>query len=124
MNGLAWEALQLFVSAATRAYRGRVDKFVVFGSRARGDPTDGSDLDVAVVLLDPHVDHYREKMGLADLAYDAIVETGVHLQPWPISLAEWRDPETHTNPSLVRAMRRDGLVIEGEYVPRAVFQGA
>jgi len=124
MNERSEKALRLFASAAARVYRDRIYRMVIFGSRARGDATLRSDLDVAVVLSECHVDHYREKMTLADLAYEAIMETGVHVQPWPISIAEWRDPETHHNPNLVRAMRRDGLAIEGGHVSGPIFQGA
>ena len=50
---------------------------------------------------------------LADIEYDVIVDTGIEPQGWPISESEWRNPELHENPPLVRAMRRDGRPIEG-----------
>ena len=41
-----------------------------------------TDLDVAVILAGD-VDRYGEKLAFADLAYDAIVETGIDAEPRP-----------------------------------------
>ncbi len=101
----------MFADAVRRAYGDRLKGLVVFGSRARGDASPDNDLDVAVILAGD-VDLYGEKTALADLAYDAIVETGVHVQAWPVSTDEWQDPEKHSNPFLVRAMRRDGTSVQ------------
>ncbi len=105
-------ALRLFADAVRRAYGDRLKGLVVFGSRARGDASPDSDLDVAVILSGESIERYQELMALADIAYDAIVETGIEVQPWAVSSGEWDDPEKHTNPYLVRAMRRDGLSVE------------
>lgn len=64
------------------------------------------------MILVGDVDLYGEKTALADLAHDANVQTGIHLQAWPVSSDEWQDPEKHGNPFLVQAMRRDGLSLE------------
>jgi predicted nucleotidyltransferase len=124
MTETARAALRLFADAVRRAYGDRLEGLVVFGSRARGSASARSDLDVAVILADERIDRHREKMALADLAYDAIVETGLHVQPWPVSSDEWRHPRSHANPSLVRAMRRDGRSVEEEDVSGTVFQSA
>jgi antitoxin ChpS len=103
--------LKLFADAVRRAYDDRLKGLVVFGSRARSDASSESDLDVAVILAGG-VDLYGEKMALADLAYDAIVETGIHVQAWQVSMDEWQDPEKRSNPLLVQATRRDGLSVD------------
>ena len=51
---------------------------------------------------------------LSDIAYEAIVETYVDVHAIPIFWKEWEDPEQHRNPDFVRAIRRDGIAIEGE----------
>lgn len=124
MTENARAALRLFADAVRSAYGDRLKGLVVFGSRARGSASTRSDLDVAVILADERIDRYREKMALADLAYDAIVETGLHVQPWPVSSDEWQHPQSHANPSLVRAMRRDGRIVEDADVSGPVFQSA
>jgi len=108
MTEAAFAALRFFADAVTVSHGHRLVGLVVFGSRARGDATAESDLDIAVVLSDERIDRLREKMILAGIAYDAIVETGIHVQPWPFGAAEWRNPNENPNPSLVLAARRDG----------------
>ena len=112
LDDTARRALADFVTDVRRHYGARLAGVFLFGSRARGDNTPDSDIDVAVVLSDNEIDFWREKMVLADLAYEPIAESGIHVQGWPVALRAWERPETHKNPSLIRAMRRDGRVIE------------
>jgi predicted nucleotidyltransferase len=105
-------AVRDFAREVHRAYGSRLKGLYLFGSRARGDHTAESDADVAVVLADGDWRVWDEKMRLADIEYDIIVDSGVEPQGWPVSESEWRDPELHDNPPLVRAMRRDGRRIE------------
>jgi predicted nucleotidyltransferase len=114
-------ALALFGDAARASYGDRLAKIVLFGSRARGDGRSDSDLDVAVVLRD-FVDKGADRNRLADLAYDAIVETGIDIQTVPVSLDEWEHPDHHSNPALIRAIKRDGKVIEAGHDPRTAEQ--
>jgi uncharacterized protein len=96
-----------FARAVERVYGDRVRGIYLFGSRARGDHSHDSDADVAVVLADGNWRRWDEMKRLADLEYDVIVETGVEPQGWIVSESAWLDPERHSNPALVRAMRRD-----------------
>ena len=105
-------AVREFARKVRGAYGDRVKGIFLFGSRARGDHTPESDVDVAVVLADGDWRVFDEKMRLADIEYDIIIDTGVEPQGWPISESEWRHPELHDNPPLVRAMRRDAKRIE------------
>ena len=111
-DAVVGRALHEFVRAVRRTYGDRVKGIYLFGSRARGDHTADSDADVAVVLADGNWRVWDEKMRLADIEYDIIVDTGVEPQGWPVSESEWRNPELHDNPPLVRAMRRDAKSIE------------
>ncbi|SIO36970.1 Nucleotidyltransferase domain-containing protein [Bradyrhizobium erythrophlei] len=105
-------ALELFERDARRSYGDDFLKIVLFGSRARGDAGPDSDVDVAVVLKDIR-DRAAERDRLADIAYDAITETYVEVQAVPISGDEWEHPDTHRNPALIRAIKRDGMILEG-----------
>jgi predicted nucleotidyltransferase len=59
----------------TETYGDRVERVVLFGSRARGDARLESDYDVAVFLRDMR-DRYQELDRLAHLSTDLIDETG------------------------------------------------
>jgi hypothetical protein len=63
-------------------------------------------------LADGDWSAFREKMNIAGVATDTIVETGVHVQGWPVSRSQWEDPDKHINPALIRNMRRDAKTIE------------
>lgn len=114
-------ALAIFERDAKLAYGADLLKVVLFGSRARGDAHGESDVDVAVVLRTIS-DRKADRNRLADIAYGAIVETYTDLQAIPVSVDEWEDPELHRKPALIRAIKRDGLVIEGQDDPRDARQ--
>jgi antitoxin ChpS len=105
-------AVARFAGAVQRLYGDKLKGIYLFGSRARGDHTRESDADVAVILSGDDWDYWNERMRLADLEYESIVETGAEPQAWPVRESEWLDPDRHHNPALVRAMRRDAREIE------------
>jgi uncharacterized protein len=89
-------------------YGERLDRLQVFGSRARGDVSDESDIDLLVVLKVPREAEGRETTAVWDLAEAAM--TGQHTAA-PISLivlAEDRFAE------LLRRERRFAVDIEAE----------
>ena len=57
---------------------------ILFGSRARGSHRPDSDTDLAVLLSGRHGKLVDTKLAMADIAYDVLLETGVHIQPLPI----------------------------------------
>ena len=105
------QAAALFANGVARHYGPRLKGLFMFGSRARGDSHPFSDLDVAVVIDDANWDFWNEKMQLSDIAYDTVVATGVDVQGWPVRASDWQKPERHSNPSLIRAMQRDGKIL-------------
>jgi predicted nucleotidyltransferase len=105
-------AIREFARVVRALYGDRLKGLYLFGSRARGDHTRDSDADVVVVLDDRDFDFWTEKMRLADLEHDIIVETGAEPQAWPLRESDWLEPARHRNPELVKAMWRDGRKIE------------
>jgi predicted nucleotidyltransferase len=97
--------LQRFKAALDAMYGDRIDRVVLFGSRARGDAGPESDYDVAVFLKDLP-DHWKERMRLADLRVDFILDTGAFFdtQPFPADAWAERTPIMHE-------IRRDGVVV-------------
>lgn len=71
--------------AAVRAHYGdRVERIVLFGSRARGDQGPESDYDVAVFLKD--LKHgFSEMQALSDIRWRLLEETGQAVQFVPLS---------------------------------------
>src|ERR1019366_9056556 len=96
--------LQRFRAAVTEIYGDRVERVVLYGSRARGDAQPDSDYDVAVFLrgmTDRIVELYR----LADLS-TAILEDGgafIHAMAYPAG--SYNDPRM----PLMYAIRAEGI---------------
>ena len=74
-------------------YGERIERVVLFGSRARGDAHEDSDYDVAVFLRDM-TDRFAEMDRLADLGTDILNETGefVHAMPYRAGSYDERTP--------------------------------
>ena len=86
-------ALKQYIDVVRDRYGSRVRSIVLFGSRARGDARPDSDADVAVILEDGEWRFWHEKMLLADLAFEPLMESGLHIQPWPIAHSAWINPD-------------------------------
>lgn len=80
-------------------YRERLREVLIFGSRARGDHTDESDLDLLVVLEDP-VDKWHEQDAMDDLLWRHTLDSGIVVTTVVIGLARWR---LRDGPMLMRA---------------------
>lgn len=95
--------LQRLRAALDALYGDRLERVVLFGSRARGDARADSDYDVAVFLRDL-TDRWCELDRLADLSTDLLDETGefVHAMPYRAGSYNERTP-------LMQEVRTDGV---------------
>src|ERR1700757_200612 len=84
-------------------YGDRIERVVLFGSRARGEAGDASDYDVAVFLYDL-TDRWRELDRLADLRADFLADADVFIDAKPYPAGAYRDRTT-----LMREIRREGV---------------
>ncbi|MGC2203705.1 MAG: nucleotidyltransferase domain-containing protein [Stellaceae bacterium] len=84
-------------------YGDRIERLVLFGSRARGDASEASDYDIAVFLQDL-TDRWSEFHRLADLRTDILAETGAFLEARPFRAGSYRDLTP-----LMHEIRRDGV---------------
>lgn len=82
---------------------------ILFGSRARKSHQPDSDADVAVLLHGQPGKFVTTKLGMADIAYDVLLDTGIRIQPLPIWEDEWEHPETYSNPHLLHNIQREGI---------------
>ena len=101
-------AVRRFAEEVAGLYGRELVGLHLYGSRARGDHHPHSDVDVAVVLRDGPWAEAEETDRLGDLTYDILIEEGADIQALAVAESAWADPARHSNPSLVRTMRRDG----------------
>ena len=81
----------------------------MFGSRARGTHRVDSDADVAVLLEGEHARLVPNKMAMANLAFDVLMETGINISPLPVWMDQWDHPERFSNPALLENIAREGI---------------
>jgi predicted nucleotidyltransferase len=84
-------------------YGDRVERVVLFGSRARGDAREYSDYDVAVFLKDL-ADRWPEIDRIIPVVTDIIDDTGAVIHAMPYRAGAYRD-----RTSLMREIRREGV---------------
>ena len=95
--------LSKFRAAASLVYGPRIERIVLYGSRARGDAPQDSDYDIAVFLNDIS-SRWEEFRRLAEIEVDLFDETGaiVHAMPYPAG--SWG---SRSSP-IMHEIRRDG----------------
>lgn len=95
--------LQRFKAALEENYGDRIDRMVLFGSRARGDARTDSDYDIAVFLKEIP-DAWKERFRLANLRVEFLDSTGAFFDARPFPAVAYRD-----RTPLMHEIRRDGL---------------
>jgi uncharacterized protein len=108
-------AIDLATERAVRVFLDRmpahlkVERAILFGSRARGDHRPDSDADLALILEGGNEWPVVEE--LAGLAFDVLMDTGVLIQAVPISSQDWAHPEQFLRPDFLRNVAREGTVL-------------
>ena len=95
--------LRRFRAALDELYSDRIERVVLFGSRARGDAHEASDYDIAV-FLEGLTDRWREFHRLADLRTEILADTGVFIEARPFRAGAYRE-----RTPLMHEIRREGI---------------
>ena len=95
--------LKRFRAALDRIYGERLERVVLFGSRARGDARDDSDYDIAVFIKD-YGSFSDELHRLASISTDILLDTGAVISAKPFLAGSYRE-----RTGFMRDLRRDGV---------------
>lgn len=95
--------LRRFRAALADTHGDRLERAVLFGSRARGDSRPDSDYDIAVFIRDPG-DWFDEVVRLAEPGTEILMDTGAVISAKPFRAGAYREPQ-----SLMRAIQSEGL---------------
>ena len=103
MSPAADPVMLRFRSALDAAFGARIERVVLFGSRARGDHRPDSDYDVALFLREK-ADFGRESKILADIEIEIELDTGAVINALPLSEGSYR-----SRTIFMAELRRDGV---------------
>jgi uncharacterized protein len=95
--------LARFRTVLAEVYGNRLERVVVYGSRARGDHCPDSDYDIAVFIKDPG-SFYDESGRLAAITTDILEDTGAVISATPFPAGAYRE-----RTGFMHELRRDGL---------------
>ena len=102
---IADPVLVRFRKALSETYGSRLNRVVLFGSRARGEARADSDYDVAVFLQEP-IELWDELGKLSHITTDILDDTGavISAKPFAARIYDDRSP-------LMHEIRKDGLAL-------------
>ena len=98
--------LRALRTALQDLYGDRLHSVVLYGSYARGEATEESDVDVMVVLHGP-VNPMREITRLVDITYPLELETGHLISVLPLSASDFRSKSK----SVVQQAQEEGVPV-------------
>ncbi len=96
-----------FKNAIHHIFGERVDKIVLYGSRARGDFSEDSDFDFLVVLNDETLPAAKESNQIADFVYDLWEHTYLRIHCLPMTAQKFYNAKT----PLLYWVRKEGKEI-------------
>ena len=96
--------LDSFRAAVTDIFGDRVERVVLYGSRARGDAQSDSDYDVAV-FIEGLTSRWHESKRLAQAQIATLEETGATVNALLYPAGHWRDEAS----TLMGEIRADGV---------------
>ena len=95
--------LKRFRAALDELYGDRIERVVLYGSRARGDHREDSDYDVAVFLHDL-TNYWREADRIVEIETDILYDTGAVINALPFPAGAYRQ-----RTGFMHEVRLDGL---------------
>ena len=109
LDPLTRKSIDLFLAGVRTRYP--VVEAWLYGSRARGDAREDSDVDLALVI-EGEIERTSNVAGdMATETIEVLDATGLYVSPLPIRLAHWRDPSLHSNPFLLANIKREGIAL-------------
>jgi len=99
------KAADEFVRRALEKYGDKIDSIILFGSVARGEAKEDSDIDVLIVTKK---EDFRLRRALVGLAFDILLETRENISVKTLSKEDF---ERHKNFSFLRNVISEGVKV-------------
>ena len=102
------ETLKEFVNMVMEKYEDRVEKIILFGSYARGEGKEESDMDVLVITT---ADWFEMQKNLSEIAVDVLLDTGVYISAKAVTVEEYKQMKD-INTGFYQNVAREGVIVE------------
>ncbi len=80
------KALQEFLKIAKQKHGNKIEKIILFGSYARGEATEESDIDIVVITSR---NRFEMQKNLSEIAVDILLDTGEYISAKAVSIEEY-----------------------------------
>ncbi len=80
------EALEQFIRQVKEKHGDKIEKIILFGSLARGEATEESDIDILVITSG---NRFEMQMNLSEIAVDILLDTGEYISAKAVSTEEY-----------------------------------
>lgn len=101
--------IEEFTEQAKAHYGNRLAKIILFGSYARGEANDESDVDLLVVLNDEEVKTRQERKSISEWVWQLFLKYLIDVSVIPTSMNKYLNSDEY----LFKFIRKDGKLIYG-----------
>ena len=70
-----------FATSVKKLFGNKYCRMIIYGSYARGDYNDNSDIDIMILVTVPSEEIWRYENSVYDTAYDIMMDTGIDISP-------------------------------------------
>ena len=106
MNPKLHSLLESIVNYLQTIYQEDLDKVILFGSQARGDATNNSDIDILIVLKHPFF-YYQEVQKISEFISDLCLEYNKVISCCFTTSQQWQTE----NSAFYRNIQREGIIL-------------
>jgi predicted nucleotidyltransferase len=78
--------LQEFIASVKKKYTDKIKEIILFGSYARGEATEESDIDILVITGG---NRFEMQKNLSEIAVDILLDTGEYISAKAVSVEEY-----------------------------------
>ena len=103
IQGKYQDAVDEFVRRALRRYEDKIDKIILFGSVARGEAKEDSDIDILVIWKEEEAEGWRAMTGLA---FDVLLDVGEYISVKVLGLEDLKAEN-----SFIKNVMKEGIKI-------------
>lgn len=101
------KALQEFLKIAKQKHSDKIEQIILFGSLARGETTEESDIDILVITSGSR---FEMQKNLSEIAVDILLKTGEYISAKAVSTEEYSFMEK-INTGFYQNIAKEGVVV-------------